>query len=496
MNVLIVDDSLFFRTAVKKALETIPTINYLQSVSGGETAIKLAKGDQFDLIVLDLEMPGMDGQEVIRNIRQFNQKIKILVFSSFAFSGKKRTIYALAAGANDFLTKPEITGKESDPYKVLRDVLFTKIEGLTEGVEEKETAVLKMKGLPNNLRYLRPKVICFAVSSGKSINLPQIFALLNAKIEIPIIIIEQASGKISKLISDDLASICSLKLKKIEDGDELKSEINSPLFIAGLIKPSGAILNPAKLARGMKRVVEELDVEVREQTVVTRITPGKTILVDTELGDIEAPDIVIATNAYSHKLGFFKNRVLPVGVFQIATEPLSDKQWESIGWQNRQGLSDERALYHYSRPTADGRIVTGGVSPQYYGNDLLTSGNDKFISRLIEEDFIAFFPQLRGLRIEHAWGGTTALTLGNKSSIGVMGNYKNIYYGVGYYQGVPSTQTAGRIIAELMAGEENDFTNHFVVNQNIPYSGPSVVRKYFSIAAKRLMEKFDLPLYR
>lgn len=124
---------------------------------------------------------------------------------------------------------------------------------------------------------------------------------------------------------------------KLVEGDELKAEINSPLFIAGLMKPFGAILNPAKLAREMKRVVEELDVEVRERTIVTRITPGKTILVDTELGEIEAPDIVIATNAYSHKLGFFKNRVLPVGVFQIATEPLSEKQWESIGWHNRRG---------------------------------------------------------------------------------------------------------------------------------------------------------------
>lgn len=222
MNILIVDDSLFFRTIVKKALETIPAINYLQSVSGGETAIKLAKGDQFDLIVLDLEMPGIDGQEVIRNIRQFNQTIIILVFSSFALSGKKRTIYALAAGANDFLTKPEMTGKETNPYKILRDVLFPKIEGLMLGIEKKESKAIKTKDLPTDLRYLRPKVICFAVSSGRSTNLPQIFAQLNSKIKVPIIIIEQGSGQVSKLISEDLASICSLKLKQIKEGDELK----------------------------------------------------------------------------------------------------------------------------------------------------------------------------------------------------------------------------------------------------------------------------------
>lgn len=279
-------------------------------------------------------------------------------------------------------------------------------------------------------------------------------------------------------------------------GEELRAEINSPAFKLGLLKPYGAILNPAKLVRGMKRVVEELGVEVREQTVVTRITPGKTVLVDTELGEISAPDIVIGTNAYSHKLGFFKNRVFPVGVFQIATEPLSSKQWESIGWKNRQGLSDMRALYHYSRPTVDGRIVIGGVNPQYYGNDSLSSGNDKFVTRLIEEELFALFPQLKGLKIAHAWGGTTALTLGDNPSVGVLGDHKNIYYGVGYGEGVPATQTAGRIISELMVGESNDFTNHYVVNKGIPYAGPTQLRKYFAYVAKWLMEKYDLPLYR
>ncbi len=253
--------------------------------------------------------------------------------------------------------------------------------------------------------------------------------------------------------------------------DQLEVEIKSPLFIAGLVTPYGANLNPAKLARGMKRVVEEHGVVVKERSVVTRITPGKVHHVDTELGEIRAPVLVLAVNAYAHKLGFFKDRVFPVNVFQIATKPLSQSQWDSIGWQNRQGLYDMRTKFSYLIPSADGRIVMGGSDYTYYPNDAISSGNDKFVTHKIKHDLFSFFPSLEGLEIEHAWGGTTTYTLDHTPSVGVMGEYQNIYYGVGLSEGVPTTQTFGRIIADLMAGEDNDFTNHYFVNHNIPYAG-------------------------
>ena len=253
-------------------------------------------------------------------------------------------------------------------------------------------------------------------------------------------------------------------------GAELEKEIKSPLFVAGLNEPYGAILNPAKLAREMKRVVEEIGVEIKEKTVVTRINPGKVNHIDTELGEIRAPIVVLAMNAYAHKLGFFKNRVFPVSVFQIATEPLSKAQWESIGWQNKQGLSDMRTLFSYSAPTTDGRIVMGGSDFTYYDHDALSSGNDKTVTQQIVDNLFLFFPQLKNLKIDHAWGGTTAYTLKRIPSVGMLGDEENIYYGTGFNEGVPSTQTAGRIIADLMAGEANNFTNHFIVNRKIPYS--------------------------
>jgi len=260
-------------------------------------------------------------------------------------------------------------------------------------------------------------------------------------------------------------------------GKELEAEIRSPRYIAGWKFPYGAILNPAKLARGMKPVIENAGVEVRERTVVMRVTPGKVHRIETEMGEVSAPVLVLGLNGYSHKLGFFRNRIFPLNSYVIATEPLTAAQWESIGWQNRQGISDMRALFDYQRPTADGRIVVGGSDAPYYANDALSSGNYKPAIDRVTKSLFTTFPQLEGLGIDHAWGGTMGFTLDFTPSVGVMGEHENIYFGVAYNgEGVAFAQTAGRIISELMAGEQSNLTDLFVVNHSIPYLGPTGIR--------------------
>jgi glycine/D-amino acid oxidase-like deaminating enzyme len=263
----------------------------------------------------------------------------------------------------------------------------------------------------------------------------------------------------------------------IIQGEELKAEVNSPRYVAGLKFPYGGIVNPAKLARGMKPLVEQAGVEVRECTVVMRVTPGKINRVETEMGEISAPTLVLGLNGYSPKIGFFKNRVMPLCSYVIATEPLSAAQWESIGWKNRQGVADMRVLFDYQRPSADGRIVIGGSDYPYFANDALSSGNNKPVIELLTRSLLTTFPQLEGIRIDHAWGGTMGFTLDFTPSVGVLGEHKNIYYGVAYNgEGVAFGQTAGRIISELMAGERSELTDLFVVNHKIPYSGPQSLR--------------------
>jgi hypothetical protein len=168
-------------------------------------------------------------------------------------------------------------------------------------------------------------------------------------------------------------------------------------------------------------------------------------------------------------LGFFRNRVLPLCNYVMATEPLTKAQWESIGWKNRQGISDLRVLFDYQRPTADGRIVIGGSDAPYFAGDAPSSGNYRPALELLTNSLFTTFPQLEGLRIDHAWGGTMGFTIDFTPSVGMTGDHRNIFYGVAYNgEGVAFTQTVGRIICELIAGEESELTRLFVVNHQLP----------------------------
>ena len=279
---------------------------------------------------------------------------------------------------------------------------------------------------------------------------------------------------------------------KLVQGAGLEAEIRSPRFIAGLLDPHVATLNPAKLARGLKRVVEARGAEIRERSVVRRIAPGKVHRVETECGRIDAPIVVLAMNAYAPKLGLFRNRVFPLPNYIIATHPLSAEQWESVGLRERRGFGDMVPEFFYAAPSSDGRIVIGGVVYPYYRNDGLSRGfnaaiRDALIGRLLD-----VFPQLEGIEIDHHWGGTMSGTRDLTPSVGVLGPYGNVYYGVGFFEGVPTTQTAGRIIADLMAGERNEFTEHEIVNRKIPYAGPQLVRNLAVPVVRTLVTRFGV----
>jgi glycine/D-amino acid oxidase-like deaminating enzyme len=265
---------------------------------------------------------------------------------------------------------------------------------------------------------------------------------------------------------------------RIMNQAEISREMMSERYCGALHKSRAAILNPAKFALGLKSASKDMGVEIFECSKVVSIEPGKTLHIETEFGNITANALVLATNAYSHKIGYFQNRIFPLGTYILATQPLSEDQMASIGWTGREAMFDIRPDCNYFRLTADNRIVFGGgLSSYFYGNGL-SSGNYKPSLEKLESDFFKTWPHLEGIKITHRWGGTLAMAMNFHPTIGCMGDNRNIYYGVGYSgHGVSWSQLAGKIISQLYAGEETELTRFARVNKTPPYLPPEPFRK-------------------
>ena len=261
------------------------------------------------------------------------------------------------------------------------------------------------------------------------------------------------------------------------DKTAVRRKVTSERFIGGLHDPNHAIVNPAKLARGMKGVIEKLGVEVSERSKVMQIEPGASVRLVTEFAEVTAKKAVIALNAYAPLLGFFRGRILPVCGYIAATEPLSPARMESIGWAGREGLWDTRPEFMYLRLTADNRIVFGGEGGAIFYDSSSSTGNYQPVIEKLHRSLLVTFPQLEGVRFTHAGGGTMAITQDGMPSVGTVGDAENLFHAVAFNgEGVVMAQLAGRIVAELIAGEKTPLARLAMVNKRLPYIGPEPVR--------------------
>ena len=198
------------------------------------------------------------------------------------------------------------------------------------------------------------------------------------------------------------------------DKAAVQAEINSPIFHGGTWsrKRSGTV-HPGKLVRGLKRAALGLGVIIYENTPLldtVRVSEG--VCVNTPEGCIVARKVLLATNAWAAGHRHISRRVAAIRDRIVVTEPLSDAQMQSIGWQNRQGIYDTRTQLNYMRLTADNRILFGGRLDYFFGNntDPAYDKTPQPFYRLLQS-FYRTFPQLADeIRIDYAWSGPIGLT--------------------------------------------------------------------------------------
>jgi glycine/D-amino acid oxidase-like deaminating enzyme len=213
--------------------------------------------------------------------------------------------------------------------------------------------------------------------------------------------------------------------------------------------PHGARVHPVKLVKGLAAVVEALGVTVHELTPVTEIRPRRAV---TPYGTVRAPYVLRCTEGFTAGLKGQRRTWLPMNSSMIATEPLTDAQWESVGWDGRETLGDMAHAYMYAQRTADGRIALGGRGVPYrFGSRTDNDGRTQEATvGALREVLVGFFPALAGVRVAHAWSGVlgvprdwcATVTLDRSTGLGWAGGY------VG--SGVATANLAARTLRDLV----------------------------------------------
>lgn len=231
------------------------------------------------------------------------------------------------------------------------------------------------------------------------------------------------------------------------DRDAIRHLIGSPLYTGGDLDRGAGHLHPLNLALGLAKAAAEAGARLFERSEVVQITHGAKPVVTTATGQVTCDHLVLACNGY---LGGLEPqvaaRVMPINNFILATEPLGARAAEVL--REPVAVADTKFVVNYWRLSEDNRLLFGGG--ESYG------WRFPDITATVRKPMLEVYPHLADVRIDHAWGGTLAITMNRMPCF--LRVAPNVLSASGYSgHGVAMATLAGRIIAEAVAGQARDF---------------------------------------
>jgi glycine/D-amino acid oxidase-like deaminating enzyme len=225
---------------------------------------------------------------------------------------------------------------------------------------------------------------------------------------------------------------------------DLRQEIRSSRYHGGLLDPGGCSLQPAKYVAGLARAAARVGVKLAENTEVRKIRKvASGFELTTSRGVLRARQILAATNGYTPPaLAALRRRVIPIGSYIIATEPLGDDLARTLIPRKRV-LSDTKNLLYYFRLSPDNRMVFGGRAS-------FTPASLQRSARILSAGMREVFPELGGAKVEYAWSGKVAYPMDHLPHAGQLGG---VHYAMGYCgHGVALATYLGTRMGEVMTG--------------------------------------------
>jgi putative aminophosphonate oxidoreductase len=245
---------------------------------------------------------------------------------------------------------------------------------------------------------------------------------------------------------------------KLEPG-EVARRAGSPQHLAGVLEPEAATVQPAFLARGLRRVCLEKGVRIHEGTRVRRFERGAPPVAETARGSVRCKRLVIAMNAWAAGISELQRRLVVISSDIVATAPIPDRL-ASIGWTGGECITDSQLMIDYYRTTSDGRIAfgKGGWGIALAGWIPRSFDRSTRRARAVTQDLRHAYPALGDVPIEHDWSGPIDRSADGLPLLGYLGGREHILYGVGWSgNGVGPSLLGGKVLAARALGRDDEY---------------------------------------
>jgi gamma-glutamylputrescine oxidase len=226
------------------------------------------------------------------------------------------------------------------------------------------------------------------------------------------------------------------------DREPLADALGTDVYYGGIRDAGAGHLHPLNFALGIARAAAAAGARIHEATEVTALEDGATPVLVTTRGRVTADTVILAGNGYLDGVEpDTESRVMPINNYILATEPVGAGQDGGI-LKGGEAASDSRFAVYYWRPTPDGRLLFGG-------GETYSRRFPSDVRSFVRKHMLKIYPQFRNTRIDHAWGGTLAVTASRMPRIRKLRT--GVYVGAGYSgQGVTIAPLAGKLLADAL----------------------------------------------
>ena len=229
-RVLIVDDAVVVRKTISDAIAADPALEVAGVAQNGRIAVDKFVALRPDIILLDIEMPEMDGLEAVRALRAIDTRVPIIMFSTLSARGASITLEALSLGATDYVTKPSNIDVTATTQTIVQELL-PRIHALCHLPEAPRASagvnsppIVPVKRFPHVPRtMLPPKIVAIGVSTGGPDALARVIPLLPSNLSVPVVIAQHMPPIFTSLLASRLSSKSALPVRECVSGEPLQA---------------------------------------------------------------------------------------------------------------------------------------------------------------------------------------------------------------------------------------------------------------------------------